>query len=161
MKQVEVRLNVEVVAPLLDVIRAGVDDLEPKLAVNAEVAEPDEDFAARWRAELLQSQQDDLGKLMGLFDGEFFLSGRIIFDTENAEPVMRACAALRLHLRATHLQPLGDEALEAGEVLLELMPEARRKVYSTYVFLATMQELIVEHLDPTAEPDAEPEAESD
>ena len=149
MRTVEVRLNLDAVAPLLDVIKGAIDGLRSGLAVDQQMPSPEADLADDWRAELLQSQGDDLDVLLALFDREFFLTGLVVFSDENSEPILRACAAVRLRLRATRLQTVGDENLESGEVALADMPEPERRVFATYVFLATLQELIVQHLDPT------------
>jgi hypothetical protein len=84
-----------------------------------------------------------------LFGSDFFLTGVVPLDPTNSEAILRACSAVRLRLRAKHLEPLGDEALESNEVPLDDMPETQRKAFAAYVFLATLQELIVQHLDPT------------
>ena len=149
MKQVEVRLNLDAVAPLLDVIKAAIDGLRGGLAVDQQLPAQDADLASHWHDGLRQSQGDDLDRLLALFDRDFFLTGQVVFDEENCEPILRACAAVRLRLRATHLQTLGDESLESGEVPLDDLPEAQRRIFATYVFLATLQELIIQHLDPT------------
>lgn len=149
MKRVEVRLNLEAVAPLLDVIKAAVDDLRPTLAVPQEVPDPDAEFADEWQRELLQGQNDDNALFLALFGSEFFSTGVIALDPTNSEGVLRAAAAVRLRLRERYLQPLGDEALETGEIPLGELEDDQRKAFSAYVFLATLQELIIQHLDPT------------
>ena len=149
MKRVEVRLNLEVVAPLLDLMKEASDALKSRLAVWAHVPGSDADFVNNWKQELLEGQTDDIQVLLALFDVDFFATGVIALDTENGEAVLRACSALRLRIREAHLKPLGDESLESGEVPLDEMPEEQRKAFAAYVFLATLQELIVEHLDPT------------
>lgn len=147
MKRVEVRLNLEAVAPLLDVIKAAADDLQPRLAVAPEV--PDPEFTAEWRAELLKLQNDDTAQLLALFGTDFFATGVIALDPGNAEEVLRACSAVRLRLRERHLRGLGDDALETGDVRLEDLTELQRRAFAAYVFLATLQELVIQHLDPT------------
>ncbi|MEI6107772.1 MAG: hypothetical protein WCR49_12260 [Opitutae bacterium] len=149
MKRVEVKLNLEAVAPLLDVIKAAADDLRPVLAVPAQVPEHDAEFADTWRSDLLHGQNSDLAIFLGLFGSEFFLTGVVPLDPTNSEAILRACAAVRLRLRAKHLEPLGDEALEAGDTALDDLPEGTRRAFAAYLFLATLQELIVQHLDPT------------
>jgi hypothetical protein len=149
MKRVEVKLNLEAVAPLLDVIKAAADDLQPTLAVPAQVPEHDAEFAAGWHQELLQGQNSDLGIFLGLFGSEFFLTGVVPLDPSNSEAILRASAAIRLRLRAKYLHPLGDETLETGDAALDDLPEATRRAFAAYLFLATLQELIVQHLDPT------------
>jgi hypothetical protein len=149
MKRVEVKLNLEAVAPLLDVIKDAADDLRPTLAVAAPVPDHEEEFKADWTRELLEGQNSDIAVFLGLFGSDFFLTGVVPLDPTNSEAILRACSAVRLRLRAKHLEPLGDEALESNEVPLDDMPETQRKAFAAYVFLATLQELIVQHLDPT------------
>jgi hypothetical protein len=149
MKRVEVRLNLDAVAPLLDVIKAAADGLRPTLAIDAPIPEQELEFADEWKKELLQGQGEDIKVLLALFDTDFFTTGVIAFDPTNCEPILRACSALRLRLRDAHLKSLGDENLETGEIPLDEMPDQQRKAFAAYVFLATLQELLVQHLDPT------------
>ncbi|HET7535975.1 MAG TPA: hypothetical protein VFJ90_05955 [Candidatus Didemnitutus sp.] len=149
MKRVEVRLNLDAVAPLLDVIKAAADELRPTLAIDAPIPENEHEFADGWKEELLKGQGDDIKVLLALFDTDFFATGVIAFDPTNCEPILRACSALRLRLRNAHLLSLGDENLETGEIPLDEMPGEQRKAFAAYVFLATLQELLVQHLDPT------------
>lgn len=150
MKRVEVKLNLEVVAPLLDVIRAAADDLKPMLAVDPHLPADDVEFATSWTHELLSAQNSDVDAFLALFGAEFFTEGVVVLDSDNGEPILRACSAVRLRLREKHLLPLGDEALESGDVAPEKMTAEQRRAFGAYVFLANLQELIVQHLDPTA-----------
>lgn len=149
MKRVEVKLNLEAVAPLLDVIKGAADDLRPVLAVAQRVPDQDEDFSDVWKRELLESQNSDISVFLSLFGSEFFISGMVPLDANNREAILRACSAVRLRLREKHLKALGDEALESGDAPVEDMPDIQHKAFAAYVFLATLQELIVQHLDPT------------
>ena len=149
MKRVEVKLNLEAVAPLLDVIKDAADDLQPALAITLHVPDQDADMVEHWKQELLQGQNSDIAVFLALFDSEFFITGILPLDPTNSEAVLRTCSAVRLRLREKHLRTLGDEALESGEVPFDEMPDTQRKAFAAYVFLATLQELIVQHLDPT------------
>lgn len=151
MKRVEVRLNLEAVAPLLDAMKGAADTLGVRLAFAASVPEADADFAEQWRGELLAGQNEDVAALLGLFGDDFFADGTIGLDATNAEAVLRACAALRLTLRDSHLQGLEEDLLEAGEVDMDRLPEPQRRVFAAYIFLATLQEVVIQHLDPTAQ----------
>ena len=71
------------------------------------------------------------------------------FDETNAEPIVRACTAFRLQLRERRLKTLGDEALETGDIDMDGLDEPVRKAFMCYLFLATVQELIIQHLDST------------
>jgi len=151
MKRIEVKLSLPVVAPLLDVIKAVQDSLQDKLAAPLEMGEVDEDLREIWHDELIGEQNTDVGKLLAMFDRDFFTSGVIAFDADNAEPVVRACAAIRLRLREFSLKALTDEALESGEVEIEKLAEPLRTAFMCYLFLATVQELIIQHLDSLTE----------
>ena len=149
MKRVEVKLNLEAVAPLLDAIKEAADDLRPELAVASPAPDAEPEFSDGWKRELLEAQNSDIGTFLALFDSEFFTTGMLPLNPSNSEAILRACSAVRLRLHMKHLQPLGEEALESGEVPLDEMPEPQRRAFAAYVFLATLQELIVQHLDPT------------
>jgi hypothetical protein len=147
MKKIEVKLSLPVVAPLLDVIKSTVDDLNGSLAASSAGHDLDEDLREVWMDALLVSQSGDCRTLLGLFDRDFFSTGVIAFDGTNAEPIVRACAAVRLRLREKYLKRLEDESLESGNIELETLPEPERKAFMCYLFLATIQELIIQHLD--------------
>ena len=148
MKRVELKLNLQMVAPLLDVIKAAADDLEPRLAIDIKDPVGDPELKDSWTSELLSGQNSDIQVLLGMFDRDFFVTGMIAFDPGNCEPNLRACSALRLRLREAHLKLLGDDSLESNEVPYAEMPEEQQKAFAAYVFLATLQELLVHHLDP-------------
>lgn len=147
MKRVEVKLSLPVVAPLLDVIKSVSDSLRDRLAAPLQGDALEPEFRETWESELLAAQNDDVRTLLALFSTEFFATGVIAFDQDNAETILRACAAVRLRLREGYLQSLNDESLETGDVEFEDLPEPTRKAFMCYLFLATTQELIIEHLD--------------
>lgn len=147
MKRIEVKLSLAVVAPLLDVIKRVGDELRRGLASPAALDDLDTDLETAWRDELQAAQNEEVGALLALFSGEFFHEGVIALDANNAEPVLRACSAVRLRLRAFDLKNLPDETLEDGSTELSDLEENVRKAFMTYLFLATVQELIIQHLD--------------
>jgi hypothetical protein len=147
MKRIEVKLALPVVAPLLDVIKELADHLSRNLAAPLALKDLDPEFEAAWQDELIASQTEEVRVLLGLFDDDFFSEGVVAFDEENAETIVRACAAVRLQLRERYLKQLGDELLEAGDIDLETLDDPLRKAFMCYLFLATIQELIIQHLD--------------
>jgi len=147
MKRIEVKLSLVVVAPLLDVIKGLADDLNRGPATALPPTDLDLDFSAAWSRDLLGGQQNDLSVLLALFGEDFFLDGVIAFDQTNAEAIARACSAVRLLLRDRFLRPLADETLESGEVELTHLDPTVQKAFMCYLFLATIQELIIQHLD--------------
>lgn len=147
MKRIEVKLSLEIVAPLLDVIKSVAEGLGDQLAAPLAMTDLEPEFCEAWTTELRTGQSDDLRVMLSLFGGEFFTDGVITLDETNAEPVLRACAAVRLRLRSLHLKTFGDEALETSDVNLLDLEEPVRKAFMAYLFLATLQELIIQHLD--------------
>ncbi len=147
MKRIEVRLSLAVVAPLLDMIKAAADSLADSLAAPNHLKEIEPELRGEWKSDLLAAQNAEVQQLLALFDSGFFSSGIIAFDAANAEPVVRACAAVRLRLRERYLDELEEDLLESGDVELEALPEPARKAFMCYLFLATIQELIIQHLD--------------
>lgn len=148
MKRIEVRLSVDVVAPLLDVVRDVSDGLKDRLAAPLRLTDLDEEMHEAWREDLQASQNVDVATLLGLFSEEFFRDGTIVLDEENAESVLRGCAAVRLRLRSHELSEISEELLESSNVAMEDLPEPQRRPFMCYLFLATLQELIIQHLYP-------------
>jgi hypothetical protein len=147
MKRIEVKLALPVVAPLLDVIRELADGLRTDLAAPLGLTDLDDDLREAWVGDLLGSQVAEVQALLGLFNDEFFSEGVVAFDEDNAETIVRACAAVRLRLRDRYLTRLDDELLESGDVDITSLDEPLRKAFMCYLFLATIQELIIQHLD--------------
>ena len=147
MKRIEVRLSVSVVAPLLDVIREMANSLSKNLAVPLKIDDLDEVIREAWVKDLQRDQNADLEFLLRLFDEEFFRDGAIQLDEDTADRVIRACAAVRLRLRSERLPDLDDAMLESADVAMNELPESRRNVFLCYIFLATLQELIIQDLE--------------
>lgn len=150
----------ETIAPLLDTIRAVAEDLEPRLVVDVRLPGTDRELLDGWESELLEEQRSDLRLFLALFDKEFFSTGIVGFSRENCEPVLRACAALRLRMRATLLTGIPDEGLESGEVPLDTLSETELRSFASYMFLSSLQEILIRNLDPNdpeSDDDQEPE----
>jgi len=147
MKRIEVKLALPVVAPLLDVIKDVADGLKRNLAAPLALEDLEPEFRDAWLGELLGTQNEEIRTLLALFDDEFFRDGVVAFDADNAETIVRACAAVRLRLREVYLKQIDDEALEGGDFDLETLKEPLRRAFMCYLFLATVQELIIQHLD--------------
>jgi hypothetical protein len=135
MEPFEVSLSLPVVAPLLDVVKEMADGLKQTLASKPGVPETDAVFRDLWNQELLSTQNEDVTALLSLFNEDFFTEGVVGFDHTNAEAITRACSAIRLRLRERYLAALGQ------------LDPSTRKAFMCYLFLATIQELIIQHLD--------------
>jgi len=150
MKKIEIKLSQPVVAPLLDFVKPLADGLRDELPFEPQFPDADPQFQEDWREELLQALEHDGEIFMGLFGHEFFESGNIEIDEENADSVLRAAAAIRLKLRLDFLKDVPDEVLEKGDVPFEGLSFPEQQAYACYLFLATIQEIVIQHLDLTS-----------
>jgi len=148
MKQIEVRLSVEVVAPLLDVVRETAQQLRAEPSPAVHLPSLPDDLRDFWRADVVKSQTSDLDTLLGLFGETFISEGVVYLNSRNAQPVLRATAAVRLQLHRNQLSGLSEEELEAGEISIDALTAPLRRAFVCYLFLATLQELILHHLNP-------------
>ncbi|MDF9834428.1 hypothetical protein M2103_002679 [Ereboglobus sp. PH5-5] len=150
MSRIEITLSLKIVAPLLDLLNATANELKTQLAVqlhppaNGDDAEMDE----MWRNSLLSTQNESVGVLLALFDGEFFETGTVTINTDESMQIIRACTALRLQMRLRQLADIPDETLEQGIGDFDALQPDTRRALMAYMFLATLQELIIRHVEP-------------
>ncbi len=150
MKRIEIKLSQPVVAPLLDFIKSVADELRGTLVIDPQFPDSDPDLQESWKKGLLETQSDDMDGFMALFDRDFFESGNVVIDEDNADTALRAAAALRLRIRSAFLNDVPDEALEKGDIEFETLPLQEQQAYAAYLFLATIQEIVIQHLDLAA-----------
>jgi hypothetical protein len=148
MKQVEIRLNISAVAPLLDVIKLAADDLRTSLAIRANFPEDDAEFIETWTQELMAGQNSDVRELLGLFDSDFFTDGAISIDSGNCDSLLRGCAALRIRIADRWLRKLPAEVIEDEDAPLATIPIEVRLPFAAYTFLDQVQKIVLEHLSP-------------
>lgn len=148
MKQVEIRLNISAVAPLLDVIKTAADDLRDMLAVKATFPEHDAEFNETWTQDLMAAQNSDVRELLGLFDSNFFADGAISIDSDNCDSLLRACSALRIRILTRWLSAVSAEIIEDEDAPIDLIPVEIRLPFAAFTFLDQIQKIILEHLSP-------------
>lgn len=147
MKRVEVKLDLTNVAPLLDVLKSASDALRDRLALPLNLAVLDPDSAEQWKSDLVVSQNEDIDVLLKLFNREFFTEETVAFDEANADAVVRACSALKLYLYYEYLSDLDDEDFESDAVSYDLLTVAQQKPFLAFMFLDTLQKVIMRHLN--------------
>jgi len=148
MKQVEIKLNISAVAPLLDIIKQAADDLRTTLAIRANFPEQDVEFIETWTQDLMAGQNSDVRALLGLFGSEFFADGAISIDSSNCDSLLRGCAAVRIRIANRWLQELPVELIEDEDAPVADVPEELRLPFAAYTFLDQIQKIILEHLNP-------------
>jgi hypothetical protein len=147
MTTIEIGLNQEVVLPLLEFIRPVMEKLEHEAALAFPVADDDDELADVWSSGLLHTQTDDCSYLMSLFDHEFRESGVVRIEVEQADRFLRASSAIRLKVRETFLTHVPDSALEGADFDFDALADPDRTGFAVYVLFATLQEVIIRHLD--------------
>ena len=148
MKKVEIKLKRSAIAPMLDFIKPLADDLKAGKGDKPDLPDDmDADFRSAWNRDLAESLGRDADALMGLFGSRFFEEGAIEINAGNAESVLRAAAAIRLRLRTSVLGKFSDEELESGRLDHARMTRDEQRGYGCFLFLATLQEVVVEHMD--------------
>lgn len=158
MRRIDIKLSLPVVAPLLDVMRDACSGLRGSLASPVIIDTLDNDMREIWSEDLLQSQNSELKQFLDLFDSEFFSTGMLRIDEEHADVIMRATASLRLQLRMGALKGITDELLEEGRIDPEKLPVPQQGSFLCYIFLASLQELMIQHM--SGEASEEPNGES-
>lgn len=147
MNRLEFRLDTESVLPLLEHSRPLMEELGQDLAPANTPPDEDELMSDFWSKDLLNSQRKDIAAIAELFDDDFMETGRASVDEEDADLVLRGCAALRLKLRERSLADFSDEALESGELKIEDFTREQRLGYASYALFASLQELIISQLE--------------
>lgn len=146
MRRIDIKLSLPVVAPLLDIMREAAAGLRGSLASPVLIDSLDQDLREIWSEELLNSQNLELRQLLDLFDSEFFSTGMLRVDEDHADVIMRATASLRLQLRLGALRNVTDELLEESRVDPESLPVSQQGSFLCYIFLASLQELMIQHM---------------
>ena len=140
-------MDTESVLPLLGHARPLMEELGQNLAPANVPPEEDELMSDFWSKDLLKSQRKDVAAIAELFDDDFLETGRASVDEEDADLVLRGCAALRLKLRERSLGEFSDEALESGELEIEDFTREQKLGYASYALFASLQELIISQLE--------------
>ena len=159
MKRLSVKLNLPAAAPLLDLVKSAADGLCDRLAVPLCPDVIEEDLREILTEELLHGQRSDIARFLSLFDRDFFADGTVVFHETNAEPILRACAAVRLHLWHRHLKELAPSQWSADSADPDELADEVQSPQLCFFFLTSLQELILAHLTGnstggTGEPDA-------
>ena len=147
MNRLEFRLDIDSVFPLLEYARPLMEELNEELASLNSPPEEDELISEFWSSDLMNSQRKALAAIATLFDDDFLETGRAAVDEDDADLVLRGCAALRLKLRQHALGEISDEILESGEFEIEELSQEQRIGYAAYALFASLQELIISQLE--------------
>ena len=152
-KRLELKLPAPVVGPLLEfLLPLARETGDAALAFEPHLEAIEEDFRGDWRADIALQSQDDQQRFAAIFDtDDFRRHGTAEFGPEDCEPLLRAAAALRLKLRNRKLGAIADSALEEGEINFARLNKEEQLAITAYMLLASLQEIIIRHLEPGSE----------
>lgn len=152
MRRLEVRLALPLVGPIVERLLPLTEQLEHEVANpgtrQALYTTVLSDDGAWMLSHIMGSQRGDMAAWRAMFGDEFFREGQIVVTDETAESILRATAALRLMLRDAGLKKVPDPVLEQEGPDLKKLTPVEQECWAAYVFLATLQELLIDHLDP-------------
>lgn len=106
----------------------------------------DEEMPVIWVGGLREALRADCASLLQLVRLPKFGKGICQVEEEQVEPLLRSISAVRLFIRRTALAEIPDEDLEKGDLAGHLVPEERRFYLAVYIFLAGLQELLLQQL---------------
>ncbi len=152
-KRLELKLPAPVVGPLLEfLLPLARETGDAALAFEPNLDAIEEDFRGDWRADIAGHAMEDQLRFAAIFDTvEFRKDGVAEFGPEDCEPLLRAAAALRLKLRTRKLNAIADSALETGEIDFARLNKEEQLAVTAYMLLASLQEIVIRHLDPSGE----------
>ncbi len=150
MPEVNLRLNAHLVQMLTEIIRIVLDSIQDPPAARR-MAWEDEELRESWEEGLVEGLREDSHALLALFADAKFGKGGVKLSPEQADAVLRASSATRLRIHQTLLRGVPDGELEAGQVELVSLQPQQQKAYLCYLFLASLQDLLLREVDPELE----------
>ncbi len=94
----------------------------------------------------------EVQRLLSLFRPNFSRTGRITISETGYPTVLRACCFLRFQLRKGALAAIPDEVVERAELNPDVYTGGERQNVTCYLFLATLQELLIKHFPEQVSP---------
>lgn len=147
----EIRLQVtpHLLQTVVDLIQVVVQSFHQGLAIEVDPIEEDPDLHYAWLSGLCDGLRQDVRVLVKLMNDKRFRDGLIVVDEAEAEAVLRASSALRIKVQQTLLKNISDAQLENGMVPFEQLGPEEQKGYACFLFLASLQGVLLEAIDPS------------
>lgn len=122
---------------------------EPQ-GIRANIPQDDHELAAVWGSSLKTHLKADRKCVLALVSDERFGKESIWLSDEAVEGLLRACAAIRQRIHQSTLSDIPDELLEDAELDIQDLDEEQQCAYSTYLFLAYLQEILIDELSASS-----------
>lgn len=126
------------------------EQLKDGLALEVQLPRNDPELSSSWNHCLLEDLRMDCQNLLFLLKNESLGGKAISLEVELAESILRACSAVRHKLRSTHLNQVPNQDIESGNLDMAKLNTNLRVPYTSYVFLAYLQESILKTIQVTS-----------
>lgn len=115
---------------------------------HSKVLIPEGDALMRqlWIEQLKSTLAADMEVFWTLIGDQRFGNEPLVLSPAEAESVLRAAASLRMRIREAFLSDVEDGVLEKGMLDVQSLPPDLQKAYVSYIFLGSLQELLISHL---------------
>jgi len=150
MVELNLQFDREIVALVRELSAAASFSVHANIPDAAEIDPDDESLAEAWRADLIDNQHEEIDALLDLLKDRRFGRKAVALEEETAEKILRACADVRLRVRADWLAEVDDATLESGGLALDQLQPRQQHGALTYLVLAAVQEQLIAGLDPEA-----------
>lgn len=139
---VEVREALAAVAAMIS--EAGPGAVLMKTAMPADA---DPDFAEIWVTALQERVEGDTAAVLRLLSDPAFGAGTVTLSEDEAFAAIRGFTTLRISLRETALEEIGDEALETGRIDRRRLTAPKRHALACYGALGEIQSVLCDLSD--------------
>ncbi|MGJ3242880.1 MAG: DUF2017 family protein [Opitutales bacterium] len=160
MPELTFRLQPAVKGVLRELVTLVTRSLEGELAIEEEAPGDAGDLAQYWNEGLQDELRADCAALLDLFDREGFGKKTLTIGDDEAERLLRAASAVRLKIHRSLLRHVRDAELERGQLDMRRLSGDQQRAYAAYLFLAALQEALVQALDPESSEVEPPEQEN-
>ncbi|MBN2235738.1 MAG: hypothetical protein JW706_11365 [Opitutales bacterium] len=113
---------------------------------NVLIPEGDALMRQLWIEQLKSTLAADMEVFWTLIGDQRFGNEPLVLSPAQAESVLRAAASMRMRIREAFLSDVEDGVLEKGMLDVQSLPPDLQKVYVSYIFLGSLQELLISHL---------------
>jgi hypothetical protein len=148
MLKINLAVDPEVLEALKHLTRDITASMKGELVVKTETQHHnDEEFEALWNESLIEQLDNDCNHLLLFLEDNRGGKGLTI-PKSSVDAVLRGATAVRIKIQQNLLKGIPEVDLENGTVRMDLLPAKKQQAYLLFVFLATLQELIIQQIAP-------------
>lgn len=151
MPELDIQVNPFMTDALVQMIEAISGNLEETLPESEAIPEDDPEFRTIWIEGLREIQDRDCAILLHILRHRDFGRAAVPFDEETGEALLRSCSTIRLKIQDSLLKDVAPEQLEVAQINVQKLDPEQQRGYACYLFLATLQSLVIRELYPDLE----------